>query len=182
MNLTADNGNWLLMGLAERADMIVDFTNVPVCRYVLANIGPDEPFGDGEPPDDFDVADPGSTRQIIQFRVVPAVTTDPTTPPQSLVLPPVTPLPVESVTRPLALIEMMSNAPGHDGPSEALLGNVNEDGMAEHMHWSDEVSENPNVGDTEVWEYFNFTADARPMHIHEVAFEVVNRQRITFTQ
>ena len=29
VNLTADNSNRLLMGLAERADLIVDFTNVP---------------------------------------------------------------------------------------------------------------------------------------------------------
>ena len=29
VNLTAANGNRLLMGLAERADLIVDFTNVP---------------------------------------------------------------------------------------------------------------------------------------------------------
>jgi spore coat protein A len=167
------------MGLAERADMIVDFTRVPVGRYVLTNLGPDEPFGGGEPPDDFDVADPNSTGQIMQFRVVPAVTTDPSTPPQYLVLPPVTPLPAETFTRPLALMEMMSSV--HDGPSEAVLGNV-EDGIAEHKHWSDEISENPNVGDTEVWEYFNFTADAHPMHVHEVAFEVVNRQPITFAE
>ena len=36
MNLTAGNGNRLLMGLAERADVIVDFTNVPPGNYVLA--------------------------------------------------------------------------------------------------------------------------------------------------
>ena len=27
-----------------------------------------------------------------------------------------------------------------------------------------------------MWEFYNFTADAHPIHIHEVAFEVVNRQ------
>jgi FtsP/CotA-like multicopper oxidase with cupredoxin domain len=179
VNLTADNHNRLLMALAERADMIVDFTNVAVGNYVLHNVGPDEPFGGGEPPDDFDRADPDSTGQIMQFRVVSAAAADPSTPPQYLVLPPITHLPNESVTRTLALIEMMSNV--HDGPSEALLGNV-ENGVAEHKHWSDEVSENPSVGATEVWEYYNFTADAHPMHIHEVAFEVVDRQRIEFTQ
>ena len=49
VNLTADHGNRLLMGLAERADVIVDFTNVPVGSYVLGNVGPDEPFGGGVP-------------------------------------------------------------------------------------------------------------------------------------
>ena len=87
VDLTAGNGNRLLMGLAERADLIVDFTNVPVGNYVLANVGPDEPFGGGEPDEDFDLADPDTTGQIMQFRVVPAVAPDPTTPPQFLVLP-----------------------------------------------------------------------------------------------
>ena len=45
VNLTATNDNQLLMGLAERADVIVDFTNVSVGNYVLGNVGPDEPFG-----------------------------------------------------------------------------------------------------------------------------------------
>ena len=35
VNLTADHGNLLLMGLAERADVIVDFSNVPPGSYVL---------------------------------------------------------------------------------------------------------------------------------------------------
>jgi spore coat protein A, manganese oxidase len=179
VNLTADNGNRLLMGLAERADLIVDFTNVSVDHYVLGNVGPDEPFGGGIPGADFDPADPDTTGQVMEFRVVPAVAPDPTTPPQFLVLPAITPLPTPTATRPLALIELMSNV--HDGPSEAVLGNV-EDGMAVHKMWADPVSENPAVGATEVWEYYNFTADAHPMHIHEIAFEVLDRQGITFTE
>ena len=83
VNLTADHNNCLLMGLAERADLIVDFTNVPVGNYILGNIGPDEPFGGGEPPDDFDTADPATTGQVLQFRVVLAMSPDSTTPPFS---------------------------------------------------------------------------------------------------
>src|SRR5512132_3904003 len=38
--------NRLLLGPAERADVIVDFTNVPVgTEIVLKNLAPDEPFG-----------------------------------------------------------------------------------------------------------------------------------------
>ena len=40
----------------------------------------------------------------------------------------------------------------------------------------DPVTENPAVGATEIWEIYNTTADAHPMHIHEIAFEVVNRE------
>jgi len=176
VNLTANNGNRLLMGLAERVDLIVDFTNVPVGNYVLGNVGPDEPFGGGEPPGDFDSADPDTTGQVMQFRVVPPVAPDPTTPPQFLVLPAITPLPAEVRTRPLALLEQASEF--WDGPAEAMLGTVDGDGFGVSHMWAEPVTENPGVGDTEVWEYYNFTADAHPMHIHEVAFQVVNRQAL----
>jgi spore coat protein A, manganese oxidase len=179
VNLTADNGNRLLMGLAERADLIVDFTNVPVGNYVLGNVGPDEPFGGGEPPDDFDFADPDTTGQVMEFRVVPAVAPDPTTPPQFLVLPAITRL-TGGTARPLALIEKASvgfDADGNEveGPVEALLGMV-ADGVLIEQKWMDAVTENPAVGATEVWEFYNTTADAHPMHVHEVTFQVVNRE------
>jgi FtsP/CotA-like multicopper oxidase with cupredoxin domain len=178
VNITADHGNRLLLGLAERADMIVDFTNVPVGSYVLSNVGPDDPFGGGVPGVDFEVSDPDSTGQILEFRVVPAAAPDPTTPPQFLTLPAIAPLPLETTTRKLALIEMMSDVEGHDGPSEAMLGQVDADGMPMHQMWDEPVTENPAVGATEVWEFYNFTADAHPMHVHEVIFEVVNRQAL----
>jgi FtsP/CotA-like multicopper oxidase with cupredoxin domain len=181
VNLTADNGNRLLMALAERADLIVDFTNVPAGQHILRNTGPDEPFGGGEPPGDFDAADPDSTGQIMAFNVVPAVAPDPTTPPQFLVLPAITPLPAATATRRLALIEQAGigfDADGNEveGPVEALLGIVDAAGMTVNRLWMDSVTENPGVGDTEVWEFYNTTADAHPMHVHEVAFEVVNRE------
>jgi len=173
------NGNRLLMGLAERADLIVDFTNVPVGQYVLGNVGPDEPFGGGVPGVDFDPADPGSTGQIMAFNVVLPVAPDPTTPPQNLVLPAIVPLPTETVTRPLALIEKMGmgfDANGlAEGPVEALLGIVDA-GFKVERKWMDPITEDPAVGATEVWEFVNTTGDAHPMHIHEIVFEVVNRE------
>ena len=180
VDITGNHGNRLLMGLAERADVIVDFTNVPQGNYVLGNVGPDEPFGGGEPEGDFDAADPASTGQIMELRVGPALTPDVTTPPQYLQLPPITPLPAETVTRRLALIEMAGvgfdrNGDEVEGPIEALLGNV-EAGFTVEKPWMDAVTENPVVGATEVWELYNTTADAHPMHIHEVTFEVVGRQ------
>ena len=182
VNISAMGGR-LLMGLAERADVIVDFTNVPVGQYVLLNEGPDEPFGGGEPDVDFDSADPATTGQIMQFNVGPALAPDPSTPPMFMVLPPVAPLPAETVTRRLALIEMMGmlNDPPFEGPVAAMLGTVT-DGMPEHKMWMQPVTENPAVGDTEVWEFYNFTADAHPMHVHEVVFEVVNREPLVLNE
>jgi spore coat protein A len=180
VNLTADHDNRLLMALAERADVIVDFGNVPTGNYVLANVGPDEPFGGGVPGDDFPVADPATTGQVMQFRVVPAVGVDDSTPPQFLQLPAIAPLPAATLTRQLALIEEASEGLDEDeeeveGPVEALLGTVT-DGVWTERKWMDPVTENPAVGATEIWEIYNTTADAHPMHIHEIAFEVVNRE------
>ena len=46
----------------------------------------------------------------------------------------------------------------------------------------EEITENPEVGATEVWEFYNTTGDAHPMHIHEVAFEVVNREGLVLDE
>jgi FtsP/CotA-like multicopper oxidase with cupredoxin domain len=98
-------------------------------------------------------------------------------------LPAIAPLPSATITRPLALLEEMS-AFFDDAPAEALLGTIAGDpnvapGVWTRRLWMDPVTENPAVGATEVWEMYNATGDAHPMHIHEVVFEVVNRQDIT---
>jgi FtsP/CotA-like multicopper oxidase with cupredoxin domain len=57
----------VLLAPAERADLIVDFSRVPLgSRITLVNRGPDAPFGGGG----FRVADPRSTGRVMQFRVV----------------------------------------------------------------------------------------------------------------
>jgi spore coat protein A len=58
----------LLMGLAERADVLVDFSSLPAgtARVRMVNTAPDAPFG-GFP----DIpADPGTTGQVMEFAVV----------------------------------------------------------------------------------------------------------------
>ena len=59
----------LLMGLAERADTIVDFSNLPpgTVRVRMINTAPDAPFG-GFP--DI-VSDPALTGQVMEFKLVP---------------------------------------------------------------------------------------------------------------
>ncbi len=61
----------LLMGLAERADVIVDFSGLPDGTVVrMINTAPDSPFG-GFPADP---SDPGTTGQVMQFVVKAALT------------------------------------------------------------------------------------------------------------
>lgn len=169
----------LLMGNAERADLIVDFTGVTAGPVQLLNVGPDAPFG-GFPIDESDLADPATTGQVMRFDVVAATGTDFSTPPQFLLLPAIAPLPKPTHPdnpRKLCLVELTSPTLG-DIPVETRLGTVDSGGNYNALKWMDPVTENPGVGDTEVWEFYNTTVDAHPMHIHEVGFEVVNRQGI----
>jgi spore coat protein A, manganese oxidase len=166
-------GGALLMSLAERADLIVDFTNVPAgTSFRLLNLGPDEPFGGFPTP----ASDEASTGQVMEFRVGPATSADTSTPPQFLQLPTITPL-VGGTARPLALLERPSKF--WDGPEEAELGTFDPStGMPTELEWAAPITENPAVGATEVWELYNFTEDAHPIHIHEIHFQVVDRQAL----
>jgi bilirubin oxidase len=189
----------LLLAPAERADVIVDFTQVPVgTAVVMRNLGPDEPFGEGLPDIDFEPADPASTGLVMQFRVKAAMSADTSTPPESLVLPTRVPLPPAALTRDLSLNELESetvrvisrgggrvvqldcNDPDATpfGPIAALLGTVNADGTGQPVEWREPITENPALGATEVWAIRNLTQDAHPIHIHLVMFEVVGRENL----
>ena len=61
-------------------------------------------------------------------------------------------------------------------PKEALLGTLNPDGTGHPEEYHEKITENPHVGDTEIWEIHNFTADAHPIHLHQVHFEVLDRE------
>ena len=73
---------------------------------------------------------------------------------------------------------------------EALLGTVGPDsidptipaGVWTERKWMEPVTENPALGATELWEFYNTTGDAHPMHVHEVAFEVVNREGLVLDE
>ncbi len=164
----------LLLSPAERADVIVDFTGFsPGTEIYLINEGPDEPFGgfDGLTPSDIE-----TTGQVMKFKVVPLASVDPSTPPELLTLPSFVGLGPASVTRKVSLNEEVSEVLEEVGPREAVLGSVDDSGNPVPKLWMDDITENPALGATEIWEIYNFTADAHPIHIHEVQFQVVNRQ------
>jgi spore coat protein A len=173
----------LLMGPAERADVIVDFTGLEDGTEIyLINEGPDEPFGGGTPGVDFAPADPNTTGQVMKFVVGPRLSVDTSMPPYRLHLPPLFPLGAASNVRQVSLNEEDSAVLEDVGPRAALLGTIDEDGLPVHKLWMDEITENPALGATEVWEIYNFTMDAHPIHIHQVQFQVVNRQGLVLTE
>jgi spore coat protein A len=167
----------LLIALAERADVIVDFTDVaPGTELYLINEGPDEPFGGGTPGTDFPPADPETTGQVMKLVVTPPTSRDTSVPPEDLTLPAFTALGDAVGTRRVSLNEDDSHVLPGVGPREAELGTVNPDGSAHPLDWHEPITENPALDSIEVWEMHNFTEDAHPIHIHEVQFQVVDRQ------
>jgi FtsP/CotA-like multicopper oxidase with cupredoxin domain len=165
----------ILLGLAERADLIVDFSAVPVgTSFELLNLGPDEPFGGGDAGVDFPMANPLTTGQVMRFRVFAASGPDMSARPETLRLPAIPPM-KGGIVKPVALLEAASEFPGFDGPREALLGTMR-NLTPEAKLWQDPITENPRLGESVVFEIYNFTEDAHPIHIHEVHFQVVSRQ------
>jgi FtsP/CotA-like multicopper oxidase with cupredoxin domain len=182
--------DYLLMAPAERADVVIDFTSIPVGTEIyLVNDGPDAPFGGVSLED---LSDWESTGQVMKFVVKAASNGDTTTPPAELMLPPQPVLPATDVNRQLSLneeesasVRVSEDASGNIvldcatgevfGPTSALLGTLNPDGSGNPLLWDDVVTENPAVGATEEWEIHNFTEDAHPIHVHLVKFKVLGR-------
>ena len=169
----------LLIGPAERADVIVDFTGLPQgTELYLINEGPDEPFGGGQVEVDFAPADPQTTGQVLQFVVGKLQGPDLSLPPQRLHLPRFFPLGPETFVRQVSLNEEDSQVIEDFGPRAALLGIMDGSGNPQIKLWMEDPTETPLVGSTEVWEIYNFTMDAHPIHLHLVQFQVVNRQAL----
>ncbi len=145
----------LLIAPGERADILVDFSQLsPSAKFIMTNTA-NTPFPDGNPPD------PATTGQIMQFTVMNKPVVRPQPLPKILNI--LYPLQESSKTRTLTLFEV--GGPG--GPLEVLL-----DGQK----WSAPVSEQPLVGTTEDWQIVNLTMDAHPIHLHLVQFRPFSRQ------
>jgi bilirubin oxidase len=168
----------LLMGPAERADVIVDFNDVPVgTELYLINEGPDEPFGGGVPGTDFPPADPRTTGQVMKFVVGPRSGQDTSSPPGQLDLPAPRRLGRARKTRQVSLNEEVSTVLAGVGPIEADLGTLTKSGdEGVPLGWDEAITDKPRQGVTEIWELHNFTADAHPIHIHEIQFQVLDRR------
>ncbi len=180
----------LVLMPGERADVIVDFASAAGQTLLLRNIGR-TPYPKGEPPH-------GSTLgQIMLVRVGPGPVADASYDPASgiplrapmvrLVAPAagtLAPGVALDRTRQLTLNEVQ----GPGGPLEVLVNNTKWSGMREDGTTRDDftpvttdgvieyLSELPVEGTTEVWEIVNLTADAHPIHLHLVQFQLQNRQ------
>jgi spore coat protein A len=107
---------------------------------------------------------------------MPLADRDPSVPPAHLQLPALRRLDPASHTRQVSLNEETSTFKGFDGPIAALQGVVDGAGHPIPKPWGDPITETPALNTIEMWEIHNFTEDAHPIHIHQVQFQIVDRQ------
>jgi FtsP/CotA-like multicopper oxidase with cupredoxin domain len=159
----------LLMGPAERVDVLVDFSALsPGDTVLMRNVGPDDPWGgpNADPPQD--PANPDTTGQIMQFRVV-ARTTNGVAGAIPTALPTMTPLTPTVPPRDLLLQEL--ETPDGMFPVHVRLGTVALGPLA----WADPATEIIKLDSTEVWRVANTTDDAHPIHLHLIDFQILDR-------
>jgi spore coat protein A len=175
----------VLIAPGERYDVVIDFTGLANKEITMTNAGPggvfvgfrgagnavtnnpdDTPFGFGAG------VNPNSTGLVMKFRVgrrrgiLPNATVQPGT----ILGDPMEDL-VATSTRGVMAFQ------GNDGLGRAteFLGSL-EHGTAE---WHEKPTEVVKVGDTEVWEFYNFSPVAHPVHIHLVDFQIIGRQALS---
>ncbi len=181
----------LILGPAERADTIVDFTGLAGRNFTLRNVGPG--------------ATAATSGVVMQFRVnKPLSSTDRTYNPASGAplrggrnQPPAIVRLTNPETGTLAdgvtvsakrQLTLLTNATSL-GIVEILLNNTKWSGLREGTTtpidgsrvvgeqgiW---VSELPRVGSTEIWEIVNLLGGDHLIHIHLIQFQILNRQAI----
>jgi FtsP/CotA-like multicopper oxidase with cupredoxin domain len=157
-----------------RYDIVFDFADPALDgkRVIMKNIGGDEPFGGDIPgPQAF-----GETDRVMAFDVVAPLSGVPDNfNPGNL--PGYAGVANGATTRRVALFE------GTDefGRLQPLLGtvkdgNLNASNVASAYTWFQPTTEVPALDSTEIWEIYNFTADAHPIHLHLVNFQILDRQ------
>jgi spore coat protein A len=191
--IASDNGlleqpvvlNEVLLGPGERAEIVLDFTGLPNGTEVICtNRGPDEPFrglnpdgslNDGEG-GQLDPAEPETTGRLMKFVFSLPLSNlpDATLTPATILRPPIEPFDTAGLkVRQLVLFE------GEDqyGRLRPQLG-IHDPGspLNGSLLWEEETTEVIDLDAVEVWEIFNSTEDAHPIHLHLVVYQILNRQ------
>jgi spore coat protein A len=152
--------NKVLLGPAERADLIVDFSGLEGKIATLSNNAP-APFPGWE----MASTNHAALYEFMQFRVTLPISNKG----KSFSMPP--PIPFQKLdetkaiaTRDFVLSELM------DDKGRSLGLRINDKG------YDDPVTEHVKLGSIEKWRFINTTEDAHPMHLHLVQFQILQRQ------
>lgn len=154
----------LTLGPAERFDIIVDFAGLSRNTQIIMKNSAVTDFPGGAAPT-------GGTQNVMKFivsRNAGFTGTIPTT------LRTFTPLnQTGATTRTFNLIRVAEPCAG----GEWLVQSLDSNGNVIGSHW-DDITEYPKLGGTEIWQFKNTSTIMHPMHIHDVHFQVLNRQAL----
>ncbi|WIA16509.1 hypothetical protein OEZ85_013187 [Tetradesmus obliquus] len=175
----------VLMGPAERYDLIIDFSALKAGAQVhMLNKGPGGPYDGSNAGDGLTV----HTAQVMRFDVTAAAPANgPFDAAKRAALnaslradynKALSALPAATVKRQFTLMEEFES----DHPVAQYLGTVDASNTNAQkgleQHWSAPVLFSSGTNATEEWTMINLTPDAHPIHIHEVFFEVVGYEKV----
>ncbi|MDR7000656.1 multicopper oxidase [Neobacillus niacini] len=147
----------LLLAPAERADVIVDFSNMSGKSILMKNDARTH-FPIGDP------VDPETTGMVMQFRV-----TKPLSSIDTSVIPAfmgtIHRLP-ESTARKQRYLQLSEEKDRFGRPLFLL----------DQKKWDDPIREMPQIGTNEIWCFVNTNGDDHPIHVHLVQFQILDRQ------
>jgi spore coat protein A len=147
---------YLLLGPAERFDVVIDFSEREGKCFSLVN----------DAPAPYTMGGQYLAEDVMLFKVTkPLSGKDTSVVPEALV-------PFEALSPTYATRERLLLVSEKERPSDGyviigLLGNA---------RWHEPITEDPKAGSTEIWSFINITGDVHPLHVHLVQFQVLNRQ------
>jgi len=177
------------LGNAERADVIVDFKGMEGKEIYLSNDAM-TPFDPSQPPLNPDGDDPNpvldgtntpavNVMQLMKFKVKSSVVADTSVIPAKLVSGNSVSLSSVKVKRQITLVEQPYFVDGTDtGFSKVLVNKREFVVLNAPTGGGGIITETPQMGTAEVWQFINMTPDTHPMHIHHTTFYVLNRQKL----
>ncbi|NDI35682.1 multicopper oxidase family protein [Chengkuizengella sediminis] len=147
----------ILLGPAERADVIIDFSDSQVNKIVLLNLAPKEYPKEGEISID-------TTGQIMQFRVtLPLMGKD-----------------VSKVPARLRNVQFLKEEDAVINRVLTLVRSLDDIGrrivLINNQRWDEPTTEKPKLGDTEIWTFINSSVSVHPIHLHLVNVQILDRQ------
>lgn len=147
--------NEILLAPAERADVIIDFTNLNGKRIIMKNDAP-APFPNGEAKNMIDT--------VMEFRVeLPLSSID------TSIIP--------SYLRHFRKLNVQSASVKRKLTLDHTLDRYGREIMLlDSKGWDAPISEKPTLGSTEIWYLINLTEDSHPIHLHLIHFQILDRR------
>ncbi|WP_404347388.1 multicopper oxidase [Sutcliffiella horikoshii] len=145
----------IILAPAERADIIIDFTNLGGKRMTFINDAP-APFPNGDTEN--------VIRDVLQFRVHPEVVYIDTSS-------------IPAQLEQLSFLSEKNAVKRRDLTLDHLKDKYGRELMLlDNKDWDAPISETPKLGTTEIWYLINLTPDTHPIHIHLIDFQILDRR------